>query len=290
MTAQQLLPFQEGEWRIPSWCYDLGYHRSVQVLRLIKMHAGILHRAQSDGIEHVAPILLALRCDPSEARKRVGKAVWRTVHHSPIHVNVARANVLIRSRIRLPDLVEFPTGALREVLAKAKGTSEAAVTIAGMIARNRTEFRDAVMLAHDTIRMGGTPDPKWSLRRLREEHDRRAMEWAREKSDPTPWGKPFTTKQDGFTFTLLNSGADFALEGLLQRHCVTSYRDDAKRGRCIVMKIEGPERATVRFGGHPVRVQEVKARFNARVSEACARACAKVCAEHLESVKKERTP
>lgn len=288
MTGQQLLPFHEANWRVPHWCYDLGYMRNGQVLRLIKANAAIIHRAQLDGIEHVAPILLALRCNPSEARRRVGRAVWRQVHHSDLRLNVARANVLLRSRIRLPDLVEFPKGALREVLSKARESSEAAVTAAGLIARNRTEFREAVMLAHDTIRMGGTPEPRWSLRRLREEHDRRAQEWARAKYDPTPWGEPWSCEMDGFTFTLLNSGADFSAEGATQHNCVASYAREAKEGRYIIMRIDGKERATVRFGGHPVYVQEVKGRFNKPVSDACSVACVKVCAEHFTSAPRSR--
>jgi len=287
MAKNQLLPFCEGEWRVPYWCHDLGYMRSSQVLRLIKASADIIHRAQMDGIEHVAPILLALRCSPAEARKRVGKAVWRNVHHSDLALNVARANILLRSRIKLADLVEFPKGTLREVLAKAKENSEAAVTHAGIIAKNRPEFREAVMLAQDTMRMGGDINRRWSLRRLREEHDRLAMEWAREKADPTPWAEPWSCEVDGFTFSLLNSRVAFAAEGAVQHHCVASYASDAKAGRYIIMRVEGKERATVRFGGHPARVQEVKGRYNARVSEACLRACEKVCAEHMESVPKE---
>lgn len=286
MTSQQLLPFSEGEWRVPHWCYDLGYMRNGQVLRLIKMNAALIHRAQMDGIEHVAPVLLELRCPPDEARRRVGKSVWKKAHHSPLSLNVARANVMIRSRIGLPDLIEFPSGALREVLSKASQTSDVAVTVAGLIARNRTEFREAVMLVHDTQRMGGNVDRRWSLRRLREEHDRQAINWARAKSDPTPWGEPFSETVDGYTFTLLNSGADFSAEGSVMRHCVASYARDAEDGRYIIMKIDGPERATVRFGGHPVRVQEVKARFNAAVSRACLNACEKFCAEYLESAKR----
>lgn len=284
MTAQQTLPFHEGAFQIPHWCFELGYLRSSQVMRLIKHNAALIHRAQMDGIEHVAPILLALRCDPAEARSRVGKATWKQVHHAPLNLNVARANVLIRSRIGLSDLVRFPKGALRETLSKARETSEAAVTDAGIIANNRAEFRDAVMLAHDTRRMGGEVNRRWSLRRLREEHDRKAVEWARAKSDPTPWSDPWSCEMDGFTFTLLNSGADFSAEGALMRHCVASYAADAKAGRYIIMRIDGKARATVRFGGHPVSVKEVKGRFNAPVSTACELACEKVCAEHLESV------
>lgn len=287
MAENQLLPFCEGEWRVPFWCHDLGYMRSSQVLRLIKGSADLIHRAQMDGIEHVAPILLALRCSPAEARKRVGKAVWRQVHHSGLWLNVSRANIMLRSRIALVDLVQFPEGALREVLSKAKNTSEAAVTHAGIIAKNRTEFREAVMLVNDTMRMGGEINRRWSLRRLREEHDRRAMQWARAKADPTPWAEPWSCDMDGFRFSLLNSGAAFSAEGAIQHHCVASYASDAKAGRYIIMRIEGKERATVRFGGHPVRVQEVKGRYNATVSEACRRACEKVCAEHMESVPKE---
>jgi hypothetical protein len=286
MTAQTELDMDLRDWRAPQWAYSLGYASRSQVLKLVNIHAGLIRRARLDGIEHVAPILLALRCNPEEAKRRVGKSAWKQIHHSPLELNVARANILLKTRIRIADLLAFPKGALREVVSKASVTSEAAVTAAGLIAKTRAEFREAVMLAHDTTRMGGTIDTSWSLRRLREEHDRRAMEWARAKSDPTPWREPFAATQDGYTFTMLNSAADFAVEGRAQRHCVASYAADAKRGRCIVFRIEGPERATVRFGGHPVRVQEVKARFNAPVSEACRRACAKVCAEHMESVKK----
>lgn len=288
MTDQQLLPFQEAAWRVPHWCYDLGYMRSSQVLRLIKMHASVIHRAQLDDIEHVAPILLALRSDPAAARKRVGKAVWRVIPHSPLHVNVARANVLLQSRITIADLIHFPKGALREVPKKIREYGEPAIIVAGIIAKNRTEFREAVMLARDTIRMGGNIDRRWSLRRLREEHDRLAMQWAKLTSDPTPWADPWSCEVDGYRFTFLNSATAFAAEGQTMRHCVASYARHAKAGRYIIMKIEGKERATVRFGGHPVRVQEVKARFNRAVSDACRRACAKVCAEHLESVRKEQ--
>lgn len=276
--SQDFFPDMPKPWRAPGWFADLGYYRSRQIGKMVQTQIGRVVRAQEDGIERVAPILVALRCDPAEARKRVGKAVWREVHHSHLYTNVARARILMRTRITLPDLIRFPKGALAEVLAKVERASERAVTVAGLISKTRAEFREAVMLAHDTIRMGGDPDPKWSLRRLREEHDRRAMEWAKAKSDPTPWGPGWSHWVDGYRFTLLNSGADFALEGSLMRHCVASYREDARVGRYRIMKIEGPERATVRFGGHPVWVQEVKARYNGPVSEACKRACAKVAA------------
>jgi hypothetical protein len=288
MTRQPTLEMLADTWRQPRWLTTLGYREHRQIGRLVRSQLGRIHRAQLDGIENVAPILVAMRCDPAEAKKRVGKSVWRRVHHSPLGRNVTRARILMKTSIRLPDLIEFPDGALAEVESKCRNFSEAAVTFAGRIARNRTEFREAVMLAHDAMRMGAEIDARWSLRRLREEHDRRAAQWAREKSDPTPWREPFSTTQDGYTFTMLNSGADFATEGAVMRHCVTSYREDARAGKYIIMKIEGLERATVRFGGHPVRVQEVKARFNGAVSEPCKRACAKVCATHIESRRKAK--
>jgi hypothetical protein len=282
VTSQEVFTTLPKPWRVPSWFVDLGYYRNRQIGHFVKEQIGRVVRAQEDGIENVAPILLALRCDTDEAKRRVGKAVWRELHHSDLRVNVTRARILMRTSIKAADLIRFPQAALVEVVAKAERTSERAVTVAGLIADTRSEFREAVMLAHDTIRMGGDPSARWSLRRLREEHDRLADEWARAKSDPTPWGEPFSCVTDGYRFTLLNSGADFAVEGSVMRHCVASYREDARRGRYMIMKIEGPERATVRFGGDPVRVQEVKARFNAPVSDACRRACAKVASEHLE--------
>lgn len=287
MTAEQaLLPLEDKAFQAPRWCHRMGYATSGQVYNFINKYAGLIVRAQEDGIENVAPILLALRSDPQAARIRVGKGVWKKIHHSDLYLNIARANVLLRSRITLPDLIEFPPGSLREVLAKIRATNETVVIVAGRISKNRTEFREAVMLVKDAIRMGGEPKNTWSLRRLREEHDRRALALALAKSDPTPWYEPWSCEVDGFLFSLLRSHADFAAEGATQRHCVASYARDAKARSCLVMRIEGRERATVRFGGCPIKVQEVRARFNGPVSKACRRACEKICAEYLESERK----
>ena len=125
-------------------------------------------------------------------------------------------------------------------------------------------------------RMGGAADPAWSLRRLREEHDRLAREHARRSADPKPFAVPWRCEIDGFAFTRLVSAADFAEEGAIMRHCIASYARDAKSGRETAFRIEGPERASVSFAtsGHV----EIRGRLNARVTEPCRRAAMKAWA------------
>ena len=134
-------------------------------------------------------------------------------------------------------------------------------------------MREAVVLVRDTIRMGGEANPAWSLRRLREEHDRLSRETARRRADPTPFAEPWRCEIDGFTFTRLVSAADFAEEGAVMRHCIAGYASAAKAGCEIAFRIEGPERASVSFAtsGHV----EIRGRLNARVTEPCRRAAMK---------------
>lgn len=271
------------DWRIPHWAYQLGYARNGQVLRLVRNYSDIIHRAQLDGIENVAPVLLALRRSPAEARLRVGRAVWREVHHSDLDLNVARATVMLRTKINLADVIKFPSGALREVPSKVKQTNETTVVMAGLIASNRTDFREAVMLVRDAIRMGGAPNVKWSMRRLREEHDRLAMDHAKAKADPTPWYPAWSAESDGYKFSLINSDVEIACEAATQRHCVASYSAEAKARKYLIMRIEGRERATVRFGWNPVHAIEVKGRYNKAVTNGCAKACDDVAKKYFRN-------
>jgi hypothetical protein len=109
-------------------------------------------------------------------------------------------------------------------------------------------MREAVMLCRDFLRMGGTVNEHWSLRRLREAHDAEARLWAFRHADPTPWADEWCHEVDGYRFTLLRSAVDFKAEGMAQRNCIASYAERARRGEETAFRIEGAARASVSFG------------------------------------------
>lgn len=274
-TATPLLP-DAPVWREPQWLYDTGWHQSGALWLWMRKHAHLIRQAEADGIRQVAPICVAYRRPPAEVRAIIGGGLWKRVHHSDVIDNAWRAKIKLTTKLPFATIMDIPRGAFREVNGMVSHHGEAAVTIAARMAGNRTQMREAVVLVRDTIRMGGEANPAWSLRRLREEHDRLAREHARRSADPKPFAVPWRCEIDGFAFTRLVSAADFAEEGAIMRHCIASYARDAKSGRETAFRIEGPERASVSFAtsGHV----EIRGRLNARVTEPCRRAAMKAWA------------
>ena len=254
-------------WKPPSWVLQ---HFPTVGYRYVMRRIDLVHRAELDGIPQVAPILVVFNGRPDEVRARIGKGLWRRVHHSKLETNVLRARAKLLTKLDFPAIMATPTGALREVVGMCRQSGESAVSVAAHIATNRAEMREAVMLARDVIRMQGTPNPAWSLRRLREEHDRLARELTLRTSSPEPFAEPWSIEVNGYHFRRLISPADFAVEGRQMRHCIAGYAERAKRGDEVAFSITGTERASVSFsrGGHV----EIKGRYNRAVTAECRRA------------------
>lgn len=274
-AATPLLP-DAPVWREPQWLHDAGFRKKGDLYRWMMRSAPLIRQAEADGIPQVAPILAAYRLPPAEVRAIIGAGLWRRVHHGDVIDNAWRARIKLTTKLPFATIMDIPRGAFREVAGMVAHRGETAVTVAARIACNRNQMREAVMLVRDTVRMGGEVSPAWSLRRLREEHDRLAREHARRRADPTPFAEPWRCEIDGFTFTRLVSAADFTEEGAVMRHCIAGYARDAKAGRETAFRIEGPERASVSFAtrGHV----EIRGRLNSKVTEPCRRAAMKAWA------------
>lgn len=255
-------------WRIPQWAED----RLIR--KWMRNEAGLIRRCDLDGIPQVAPICAALRQRPDQARASLGKGLWKKVHHSRLQDNVLRAKCVLITNIGLPDVMAIPVGALREVPKLCARYGPGAVRATAGLAKNKVEMREMIGLVHDVRRMNGTVTPGWSMRRLREEHDKLARVWARKTASTELFAEPWCEEIDGYKFTRLISPADFAEEGLVMRHCIASYAPAAKRGREVAFRIEGPERASVSFrhSGHI----ELKGYMNAPVSDTLRRAARKI--------------
>lgn len=140
---------------------------------------------------------------------------------------------------------------------------------------SRGQFSEVLMLLGDAQRMGVEINLKWSINRLRKEHDKAALRLALERSDPTPFAQKWTTDVDGYHFERLISGTDFSQAGISMRHCIASYQANARHGDLVVLKVTGPERATFAFrrNVNETRWQELQDFANSKVSQACSKAC-----------------
>lgn len=242
---------------MPNWAFGKPMVRGRASRRWIEATRPIVAEAISDGIGHVAPILAVYRDRPAAVRKRIGKAAWKRIHHSAERHNICRAVILLHTPLNMDDVLRIPTGALSEALGMYQRHAQIFRLACGF-ATSRTTMREAIMLCADLRRMGGNINPAWSLNRLRREHDGAAKEWAHKKDaqDRIPWAEPWSIDLDGYTVTLLRSGADLRHEGRTMRHCVASYADRARAGYATIFRIDGAERATAEFSaGGMIQIQ-----------------------------------
>lgn len=263
MDRSEPLPFHGvPAWQVPQWVYT----RNRTCTKIFITRADMIHRCVVDGIPQVAPIVAAFGADPGALRARFGKGLWKRVHHSELRHNVMRALLWMQTAMPFEAIMAIPLGALPEANGKVLAHGKAAYVAAIPFATGRNDMREAVMLTRDVMRMAGEIKAGWSLRRLREEHDRLARDVARRSADPTPFAEPWSREVGGFTFERLVSHADFAAEGMAMHHCIAGYGSAAKAGREVAFRITGQERASVSFSRTHM---ELKGPCNRAVTSAC---------------------
>lgn len=252
--------------RYPEWAISLNWHKNFALGRYLDDGLAVIAQAEADGIPQVAPLLVAFRGPPSLVRARLGRGLWRRVHHSDLALNARRADTWLRTALDFALIMDmapklFPSAASLVEQVGREGYA--------FVARRTARPKDAKELAHyvrDYLAMGGQLNPEWTVKRLREEHDREAAFMARRCASDAPWAEPWSWEHDGFIFTRLISDVDFQQEALTQKHCIASYAYRAKKGEQIAFRIEGRERATLMFSMKG-RSAELKAARNGPVSD-----------------------
>lgn len=236
--------------KYPQWLEKMkrGPVKSVFANRL-HYNARKVRQADADGIDQLVPIIIAAEAEPADLRRELGSGVWKKIHHATQATNGKRATIWLHFLGKKPwsEIVEIKPCHLGSVLNSIKRNEQwTSVYYAGTRASSG-RFHQTEMLYRDAARMGVQINPKWSLTRLRKEHDAASLKAALRKASSTPWAKPWSTSVDGFKFERLISDQDFAYEGLSQRHCVASYARTAKRGDLVVFRVTGADRATYAF-------------------------------------------
>jgi len=138
------------------------------------------------------------------------------------------------------------------------------------VVRNYYLIKDTFDMACD---VRGAFDPSWSVRKMKEMHDKYVQEQVVKESSPDRFvgldasGVPEVIEEGDFKATLLSSFLDYAMERELQQHCIYTYANRAEKLDYFAYKIEGPNgfRSTLGFGPKD-HTQHYK-KYNDRVTE-----------------------
>jgi len=227
----------------PDWLIQHGLLKYKPIVSMVYASAPIWQQAIADGIPNIAPIIAIFNKTPQEIRAIVGGAHWKLIHHGTLKSNVDRLVLRMVFGWSLDEAMLFPAKERTRAISYRRFT-KSSLLIACRLAEKPREFKEFLQLASDVQRMNVIIDPLWGRKRLRREHDAAAMRFVMRNADPTPWAAPWFYDIGDYSFSLLKSAAELALEGIQQRHCSGSYVAACKDGREFVMRIEGPERGT----------------------------------------------
>jgi hypothetical protein len=207
----------------------------------------LVDQAIKDRTINLIPLMLEFEEDPQQLRKRFGKGLWKQLAHTS-KTRMKHLAPLLRYSTEITSL---RTGILPFVSLYHMTTMniEGCLLTAAKVAPRIKDFEQTLDVVRDTIRMadraGVEVNHNWSYRRWNEEHDRLSWDVARKGYSEKKFAEDCVFTQNGYTFTLLTSQADIAMEGTTMRHCVAFYAHMASQGKYAVFKIEGKERATL---------------------------------------------
>ena len=263
---------------LPPWVLNFGLLKCRPILSRVYLSAAKWQQAEQDGIGNVAPMIVHFNADPRGIKELVGREVWRKIHHATLKSNVDRLVLCRLAGWTIEEAMLFPTKGRRRARAFLEH-GKSALLLACRLARHTDEIREFLIMAQDVQRMGGNPDPAWGRKRLRREHDALALKRAFDSCDPTPWARPWYHDVGAYSFALLKSESELAMEGACQRHCVRSYARACRAGTDVVLRIDGAKRATCswRVGDRAI---QVKGFANSKVSAECLAAAKKARAAY----------
>lgn len=254
-------------------------------------HNHLVQQAVQDNTLNLLPLMLRMNKTPQELKGYFGKGLWKTL------ASTSKTRMLYLSRYISynPGWADVRTGILKSCRILDAGSS--AAVLAAKLAPTIKDFERVQNTVWDTARMAyrleEEVNPKWSLKRWEEEHERLIKLTNLGKYSDKPFCEVEVFEEDGYTFTLLNNPAAIGTEGQLMGHCVGSYAHLAKSGDYAVFKVEGDkERATLGLRvshslalGSYFNYDQCYGKFNKPVSAGLRDAALKTIGKYNESVR-----
>ncbi len=265
--SKALLPGLEmAEFKPPKWFVRHGLLKYKPIVSMLQSSWRHLAQAEADGLTHLAPFIVLFNKPPAEIKAIVGGHVWQQIRTANVHTNCNRMVLRLVGSWSLDEAMEWPAHERHHARKMLEFGRKFTLLIACRHTRPGEDLMENLIVAKDFQRMNGIIDPTWGRKRLKREHDALATAKALEGADPTPWAKAwFYDDMNGYSFSLLKSESELAIESATQRHCVRSYAKACKAGSETVFSIMGPERATVSYNTRHMQAQ-VKGYGNRKVS------------------------
>lgn len=240
--------------------YDVLKHVSfsrgripAEALWRVSKHYSVLKPVLDDKLFHLLPIVAATGKSPQQLKAEM-KNKWKAVSANSLHRNKALYHC-IKAEANcveaMAKLLPIPTTVLQN-------HSRGGVPVMEYLAHNfkgqwcHPLSREST-LYHDTVRMARQLDeevsPKWTPRRVQQEHYRMSREITARRYSPEPFkscvGLPAEVEEGEYKATLLNSAQLVAQEGEAMGHCVAGYADDVRQGSYLVYSItKGGQRSS----------------------------------------------
>jgi PcfJ-like protein len=235
----------------------------TKALAQVKHAWNYLQQAEKDGLSNILPIITYANLPPAELKKKFGKN-WKVLANNSLNKNKAVISA-ITSRFAsdihgntlkfMENLVDLPTTVLRNHPdVSTDGMRYIASNFKGRWNQKLTSekrfYRDSEQLA---AKLDTVINPKWSYRRLKEEHDKWSRELAMRTNSPDKFEsvKNIIVKEhvfNGYVATLLDSAYLIANEGLEMGHCVAGYIDSCRNGNYLVYSITKEGKKSSTFG------------------------------------------
>lgn len=266
------------------------YQRIVRNFQQRKEEAD---QAVHDGLPHIVPLIVATRLSPHDLKTLVGKGAWKRLAANSFSRNKMLCHKLMQAtrgeaynQEFVGDLLallnQFPTTVLSAVsphshiqtietmyhhYRKWDGTLKAFVTKLHENFYNIT-INDTLVMCH---RFGRPFNPRWSEKRIQEEHDACNSLLLQETYSPECFlhlQNPHEVTHAEYKVELLRSPYEIAMEGSLMRHCVASYVDRVGLGVYLIYKLtcEGSHVGTIGLiTAYGVRIDQIQGPRNSQI-------------------------
>ena len=227
-------------------CYN-GYGLKYVLLHRVISNYDKIKQVQKNGLHNLVPVVMMTGKTPFELKQEMKAHVWKNITRNTKNRNKLIFAPLAYSssmedicyRVNIPSTILEYCPRVEEKLAifivkEMKGNY-----------KNRKMFRELLNLARDADfalrNIGKEINPNWSIRRVKEEHDKAIKEYNAKiySNDNFMWSENIKKEYTigNFKATFLNSKADIANEGQEMHHCVAFYAEESSQGKYVVFSI-----------------------------------------------------
>jgi len=230
---------------------------------ITKLHASYskINQADRDGIWNITPFIYKFNLDPKELKQLFGNQVWKQICNNSFTRNklitdnirwyamsASKSGDIDSLRTKVSKLLTISSSILKYVKTEVLVQQHLSLNYKGKYKTvyNNPNLLNKTLDLYYMLRQEQLEfNPKWSPRRVEEEHDNAVLreiarnysseEFSFEGFDKLP--KRFTLNE-GYTAILLKSSAEIGAEGAAMRHCVGSYAMPASQGKYVVYSLQ----------------------------------------------------